>query len=93
MTELTSISIAACGLVLSCVTFIAGRLSVARNSGQEYGIMMTQIEYIKNSVDDLREKLEQFDRRYIDLTERVTALEKAMKIYHGGNSHGTSNPL
>lgn len=76
--------IAICGLVLSVTTFFIGRTTAAKNSGQEYGVMLTEIGYIKSGVDDMKKKMEQSDRRYIDLAERVTALEEVAKIYHPG---------
>ncbi len=84
MTEYTSILIGAVGLLLSAVTFIVGRTTAAKNSGQEYGVMLTEIGYIKSGVDDMKKKMEQSDRRYIDLAERVTAIEEVVKIYHNG---------
>lgn len=81
-----SVLIAVMGLAVSVITFFIGRLSAARSSGQEYGVMLTEIGYIKSGVDELKKKTEQSDRRYIELAERVTALEETVKIYHqGGN--------
>lgn len=74
--------IAFCGLAVSVATFFIGRMTSAKNSGQEYGVMLTEIGYIKSGVDDMKKKMEQSDRRYIDLAERVTSLEEAVKIYH-----------
>lgn len=84
MSEYTSLIIGAGGLILSAVTFFVGRMTSAKTSGQEYGVMLTEIGYIKSGVDDMKKKMEQSDRRYIDLAERVTALEESMKIYHSG---------
>ena len=77
-----SVIIALCGLVLSAVTFFIGRVTNAKNSGQENGVMLTEIGYIKSGIDDMKKKMETADRRYIDLSERVTALEESVKIYH-----------
>lgn len=82
-----SILIAVCGCALSVGTFFVGRMTAAKTSGQEYGVMLTEIGYIKSGVDDMKKKMEQSDKRYIDLAERVTAIEEAMKIYHNGG-HG-----
>ncbi len=76
------IIIAVCGCAISVATFFIGRMTSAKNSGQEYGVMLTEIGYIKSGVDDMKKKMEQSDRRYIDLAERVTSLEEAVKIYH-----------
>lgn len=75
------------GVLLSVATFLVGRMTAAKTSGQEYGVMLTEIGYIKSGVDDMKKKMEQSDKRYIDLAERVTAIEEAMKIYHNGG-HG-----
>ena len=72
------------GCVVSAAAFFLGRTTAAKSSGQEYGVMLTEIGYIKSGVDDMKKKMEQSDRRYVELAERVTALEEAAKFYHGG---------
>ncbi len=76
------ILITVCGLAVSVATFFIGRMTSARNGGQERGVMLTDIGYIKSGIDDLKKKMEQSDSRYIELAERVTSLEKAVRIYH-----------
>ncbi len=77
-----SILIAILGFALSVGTFFIGRITAAKNTGQEYGVMLTDIGYIKSGIDDMKKKMEQSDKRYIDLEKRVTALEEIVKIYH-----------
>lgn len=77
-----TILIAVVGLALSVGTFFVGRMTAAKTSGQEYGVMLTEIGYIKSGVDDMKKKMEQSDRRYIDLEKRLSKVEEAMKIYH-----------
>lgn len=77
-----SVLIAVCGFALSVGTFFVGRMTAAKNTGQEYGVMLTDIGYIKSGIDDMKKKMEQSDKRYIDLEKRVTALEEIVKIYH-----------
>jgi len=79
-----SILIGILGAALSVGTFFVGRLTAAKNSGQEYGVMLTEIGYIKSGVDDMKKKMEQSDRRYFELAERVTAIEEMVRIYHSG---------
>ena len=83
--ELT-ILIAVAGCAVSVGTFCIGRMTAAKNSGKEYGVMLTEIGYIKSGVDDMKRKMEQSDKRYTDLTARVTALEEKMNIYHHGGA-------
>ena len=70
------------GFALSVATFFVGRMTAATTSGQEYGVMLTEIGYIKSGVDDMKKKMEQSDKRYIDLEKRLSKVEEAMKIYH-----------
>ena len=83
-----TVLIAVIGGAVSVGTFFIGRLTAAKTSGQEYGVMLTEIGYIKSGVDDMKKKMEQSDKRYIDLAERVTALEEVVKIYHNGGARG-----
>ena len=81
-----SVLIAVCGILLSAAAFFVGRTTAAKNTGQEYGVMLTDIGYIKSGIDDMKKKMEQSDKRYIDLEKRVTALEEIVKIYHSGGA-------
>lgn len=85
MTIDITVLIAVLGFALSVGTFFIGRITAAKNTGQEYGVMLTDIGYIKSGIDDMKKKMEQSERRYIEIEKRVTALEEASKIYHGGN--------
>lgn len=83
--ELT-ILIAVFGCAVSVATFFIGRTTAAKNSGKEYGVMLTEIGYIKSGVDDMKRKMEASDKRYIDMEKRVTSLEQKMDIYHHGGT-------
>ena len=72
------------GFALSVAAFFIGRQTAAKNSGKEYGVMLTEIGYIKSGVDDMKRKMEASDKRYIDMEKRVTSLEQKMDIYHHG---------
>lgn len=82
MTVDIAVLIAVGGFALSVATFFIGRVTAAKTSGQEYGVMLTEIGYIKSGVDDMKKKMEQSDKRYIDLEKRLSKVEEAMKIYH-----------
>lgn len=81
-----TVLIAVLGLALSAAAFFIGRMTAAKTTGQEYGVMLTDIGYIKSGIDDMKKKMEQSDKRYIDLEKRVTALEEIAKIYHSGGT-------
>lgn len=77
-----TILIAVIGCTVSVAAFFIGRVTAAKSSGQEYGVMLTEIGYIKSGVDDMKKKMEQSDKRYIDMEKRLSKVEEAMKIYH-----------
>jgi 5-bromo-4-chloroindolyl phosphate hydrolysis protein len=74
------------GVALSVGTFFVGRTTAAKNSGKEYGVMLTDIGYIKSGVDDMKRKMEQTDNHYIDHETRIKSLEDRMNMYHHGGS-------
>ena len=77
-----TVLIAVLGCAVSVAAFFIGRVTAAKTSGQEYGVMLTEIGYIKSGVDDMKKKMEQSDKRYIDMEKRLSKVEEAMKIYH-----------
>ena len=79
--ELT-VAIAVAGLAVSVGTFFIGRTTAAKNSGKEYGVMLTEIGYIKSGVDDTKRKLESMEKSYHSLEGRVARLEEKVSIYH-----------
>ena len=81
MVDIT-VLIAVGGILLSAATFFIGRVTAAKSDGQEYGVMLTEIGYIKSGVDDMKKKMEQSDKRYIEMEKRLSKVEEAMKIYH-----------
>ena len=77
-----TVLIAVLGCAVSVAAFFIGRVTAAKTSGQEYGVMLTEIGYIKSGVDDMKKKMEQSDKRYIEMEKRLSKVEEAMKIYH-----------
>jgi len=77
-----TVLIAFLGFALSVGTFFIGRITAAKTSGQEYGVMLTEIGYIKSGVDDMKKKMEQSDKRYIEMEKRLSKVEEVVRIYH-----------
>lgn len=86
MTINPSVLVAALGLLLSLLTFVVGRTTAAKSDGQERGVLLTEIGYIKSGVDDMKRKIDTMDKRYNDLDRRLTTVEEAVKIYHKGGA-------
>lgn len=81
-----SILIAILGFALSVGTFFVGRMTSAKNSGQQTGQVLTELGYIKKGIDGLERDIKEIKRQYTDLDVRVSKLEEAIRIYHGGNT-------
>lgn len=77
------------GLVCSLIGAAIGVAGYKRNmckenvdTGQEKGVMFTELGYIKAGIDDIkREQREQIDR-HNNLAERVTRIEESSKQAH-----------
>ena len=84
------------GLLLSAATFVIGRMTASKNSGKEYGQMLSEIGYIKCSMDEMKNDIRSFRKESTeirieharhkedieDLRRRVTDLEKKVTRYH-----------
>ena len=81
-----SILIAILGFALSVGTFFIGRITAAKTSGQQTGQVLTELGYIKKGIDGLERDIKEIKRQYTDLDVRVSKLEEAIRIYHGGNT-------
>ena len=70
------------GCCLSVATYFAGRQNAAKNSGQQTGQVLTELGYIKKGVDGLERKLDELQKNYSDLKNRVIKLEERVGFYH-----------
>ena len=92
MTIEITVLIAVLGFALSVGTFFVGRMTAAKNSGQQDGEIKTNVQYIKDSVDKHDKKLDKIMDNYSDLEGeirelkvRLKALEDKVKLLHGGD--------
>jgi len=85
MTIDITVLIAVLGLALSAAAFFIGRMTAAKTSGQQTGQVLTELGYIKKGIDGLERDIKEIKRQYTDLDVRVSKLEEAIRIYHGGN--------
>lgn len=54
----TSILIAIIGCALAILTFYLGRMSAAKNDGEEWGELRTDLKYMKSEMSDIKKMLE-----------------------------------
>lgn len=69
-------------ILLAIAGFIGGRMTNAKQSGQQTGQVLTELGYIKKGVEGLEKKLDEMQKNYVKLENRVTKLEERMGFYH-----------
>ena len=79
---LINLAFTALGGVITYIVFISNLKKASKTEGESSGIIMQQLGYLEKGIDGLSDKLERMDERYIDLTQRVSAVEQSAKSAH-----------
>lgn len=74
--------IAVIGLIVSVITFYAGRKTATRQEGVQDGTIMSELGYLKSSMDDIKRRLDRQDDRDRDYIARLTCVEESAKSAH-----------
>lgn len=72
----------AIGVLLSYLAFIRNKGKDDKNDGQQAGVMLTELGYIKGSVDTINKKMDKQEERNLELVERMSAVESSVKSAH-----------
>lgn len=75
----------ACSLIGGAIGYAAHKLNVSKESeqeGQDKGVLLTEIGYIKAGVDDIKNEQRKQEGRHNELAERVTRVEESAKQAH-----------
>lgn len=70
------------GAVVSYLAFSRNKTKDYQQEGQQNGVILTEIGYIKNSVDSINRKLDEQDERNLEFMTRLTAVESSAKQAH-----------
>lgn len=77
------------GFVGTICAIVFGWLAFRRNSktddaeeGKKDGVILTEIGYIKSSVDDIKQEQKQQNKQYVEIVSRITAVEESAKQSH-----------
>jgi hypothetical protein len=82
MTIDTNILIGMAGLALSIGAFFVGRISAAKAKGERDGTILTEIGYIKSNTDEIKRRMDEQDKRYVDVITRLTKVESSTAQAH-----------
>ena len=77
-----SVLIAVIGVVLSIITFVAGRQSSAKNQGLQDGQILTELGYLKSNTDEIKKRLDEEDHRHIETIQKLAELDSSLKSAH-----------
>ncbi len=68
------------GILFSFIGYRRNERNDSKVAGKNEGTMLTDIAYIKSSVDRMEKNINSIDARYIDMTERLAKLEENVRI-------------
>ena len=70
------------GLLISYAVFARGKTKDDRSDGQQTGVMLTELGYIKGSLDGVNAKLDRQEERNLELVQRLSSVEASAKQAH-----------
>lgn len=70
------------GLILAGVTFYVGRQTASRQDGKQDGTILSELGYLKSSMDDIKLRLSDQDKRDRDYIGRLVCVEESVKSAH-----------
>ena len=77
-----SILIAALGVIVSIAAFSRNKTKDDKVEGREDGIVMSELGYIKGSIDNVSKKMDKQDERHLAMVERLSKVEASAKQAH-----------
>ena len=81
-TALINLGIALGGFVLALVVYGRNRNKDIANDATTAASLMSEVGYIKANTDDIKRKQDLQDERYIETSNRLTAVEASAKQAH-----------
>ncbi len=74
--------IAAAGLAISYAVFGSHKTKDDKSDGQQIGVVLSDLGYIKGTLDGVTLKLDKQDERNIEILQRLTDVEASTKQAH-----------
>lgn len=88
MTPLSIVSICF-GVVGTIFSILFGVIAFRRNNksddtenGKQMGAILSDMNYIKNGIDDIKRKQDKQDEQYVSVIERLSTVEQSAKQAH-----------
>ena len=71
-----------CAIVFGYAAFARNRKSDTESEAKSDATVLTEIGYIKANTDDIKRKQEKQDAQYLEMAERMAAVESSAKQAH-----------
>ena len=70
------------GVLVAYVTHSRGKAKDDKSEGRQDGVMLTELGYIKSSIDSVSKKMDKQDERHLEVVERISKVEASAKQAH-----------
>lgn len=70
------------GAVVGYATFARNKTKDDKTNGQQTGVMLTELGYIKSGLDTINSKMDKQEERNLDMVERLSTVESSVKQAH-----------
>jgi hypothetical protein len=69
-------------VVLAIAGFFIGRISASKEDGKRDGTLLTELVYIKASLDEVKNQLKEQGNQYVDVVTRLSSVEASVAQAH-----------
>ena len=77
-----TIIVGCCGLLLSYLTYQNGLKKGSTSEGEKNGVLISDVGYIKSSVDNLNRKIEKQEEKYTTLVSEMSDVKSSVASAH-----------
>lgn len=72
----------AAGVIFGIVTLFRNKKKDDEDGGKQQGIMLTELGYIKSSVDDVKRKQDRLDEQTVNFLRELSEVKESAKSAH-----------
>jgi len=77
-----TIGCAILGGLLGYLTFMRATKKAAQDEGNQKGVILTELGYIKSGIDDIKRRQDKQDDQFLKMSERMATVEASAKQAH-----------
>lgn len=70
------------GLIISFIVLLTNKKKEDKSAGEQEGVILSELDHIKNTTEEIKHKLEKKDEQDIKLIQRMAELESSVKSAH-----------